>query len=73
MTHLEITREILSSRLNNLTEEDVHEVLDFIEFLKIREEQWFINYINQRTTEALLDRENGKRFFSLEELQKEVS
>ena len=49
------------------------EALELEENLKFREEQWFINYINQRTTEALSGRENGKRFFSLEELQNEVS
>ena len=33
----------------------------------------FIDYVNSRTQQAMNDRKKGKKFFNLEELQKEFS
>ncbi len=59
--------------LRDLDEDAKREVLDFIEFLRIREDPVFIQYVNQRTREALAARARGERFLSLEELQKEYA
>ena len=55
--------------------EDKHkrEILDFIEFLKIREDRSFIEYVNRRTEEAMDARKRGDRFTSLQELQQEYA
>lgn len=65
-------KEVLLKRLDDLSESEFREALTFIEFLKLRREQWFIEYVNQRTKEALLARSAGKRFLTLEALQKEL-
>jgi hypothetical protein len=49
------------------------EVLLFIEFLNTREDKDFIDYVNYRTEQATRDRRKGKKFYKLEELQKELS
>ena len=67
------TKQSLKNILDELSEEDAREVLSFAEFLKLREEQWFIDYVNERTKEALASRKGGKNFFRLEELQGELS
>ncbi len=55
--------------------EDKHkrEILDFIEFLRIREDRTFIEYVNRRTEEAVNAKKRGERFTSLQELQKEYA
>jgi len=67
------TKQSLKNILDELSEKDAREVLSFAEFLKLREERWFIDYVNERTKEALASRKAGKKFFSLEELQRELS
>jgi len=67
------TKQSLKNILDELSEKDAREVLSFAEFLKLREEQWFIDYVNERTKEALASRKAGEKFFSLEELQEELS
>jgi hypothetical protein len=69
MTTTEAKKRILLE-LNSLPQKSVREVFDFIEFLKLREDQWFIDFINRRTKAALEDKKKGKRFFSLKEIQK---
>lgn len=59
--------------LNNLPQKSVLEVFDFIEFLKLREDQWFINFVNQKTRAALEAKKRGKKFSSLKEIQKEYN
>jgi len=66
------TRQSLKNIMEELSEEDARQVLSFAEFLKLREERWFIDYVNERTKEALASRKAGKKFFRLEELQGEL-
>jgi len=47
--------------------------LNFIEFLRIREEKSFIKYVNKRTKEAMEAKNRGEHFPSLEELQREYA
>jgi len=63
----------IAFELNGLPQKSVLEVFDFIEFLKLREDQWFINFVNQRTKSALEAKKKGQRFSSLKEVQKEYT
>jgi hypothetical protein len=47
--------------------------MNFIEFLRIKEDNTFIDYVNRRTEEAIEAKKRGKRFSSLEELQKDYA
>lgn len=73
MAYSRSTKKILLESLDNLSEREFREALTFIEFLKLRREQQFIEYVNKRAEEALLDRKAGKKFSTLGELQKELS
>ena len=64
-------KERIVKRLEGLSAKELQEVLDFVEFLRLREEQWFIDYVNKRTQEAIRARKADKKFVSLEELQGE--
>ena len=66
------SKDSLRRILEELSEEDARQVLSFAEFLKLRQERWFVEYVNQRTDEALTARQAGKKFTSLEELQREL-
>ena len=66
-------KEILLESISSLPERKLNEVLAFVEFLKLREERWFIDYVNKRTREALQAKEAGEQFVALEDLQKEFS
>ena len=72
MAYSRSTREILLERLDSLSERESREVLTFVEFLKLRQEQWFISYVNQRTKETVLAKKAGKKFSTLKELQTEL-
>jgi len=65
--------EKVSMEINQLSDKQLKEVLLFIEFLNTREDEDFINYVNSRTQQVMNDRKKGKKFFNLEELQKEFS
>ena len=65
--------ELILQAIQNLKESERKEVMNFIEFLKIKEDNTFIEYVNQRTEEALEAKKRGKRFISLEELQKDYA
>jgi hypothetical protein len=65
--------ERLYEEIEHLSDEQLREVLLFIEFLSIREDKEFIEYVNERTQQALDARDNGKKFYRLEELQREFS
>ena len=43
----------------------------FIEYLRIKEDQPFIDYVNERTSMALADKEKGEGVITLRELQSE--
>ncbi|MGA7878102.1 MAG: hypothetical protein WCA08_20755 [Desulfoferrobacter sp.] len=62
---------LILESMQDLPERDKREILTFIEFLKIREDRSFIEYVDSRTTEAIEARKRGEAFTSLQELQKE--
>ncbi len=67
------SKQILLERVNSLSKKELDEVLTFVEFLKIREKPWFIDYVNERAREALQAKEAGEKFVTIEELQLELS
>ncbi len=62
--------EKVSMEINQLSDRQLEEVLLFIEFLNIREDKDFTDYVNRRTQQVMNDRKKGKKFSNLEELQK---
>jgi len=70
---LSTLHERVYQEIKQLSDQQLREVLLFIEFLSIREDKEFIEYVNERTQQALDARERGENFYRLEELQKEFS
>ena len=64
-------RERVVESLQDLSSEQVKEVLNFMEFLRIKENQEFIEYVNQRTRSAMEAKKKGQYFSTLEELKRE--
>ena len=64
-------RERVVENLQYLSSKQVKEVLNFMEFLRIKENQEFIEYVNQRTRSAIEAKKKGQHFSTLEELQRE--
>jgi hypothetical protein len=62
---------LISERIRDLPETHKRKILEYIEFLKIREDRSFIEYVNSRTRETIEARKRGEKFTSLQELQKE--
>ncbi len=62
--------ERLISNVARLSAKDARELLEYAEFLKLREEGWFIDYANKRTAQAVREKTRGVKFPTLEELQK---
>ena len=65
--------ELIVNGIRKLSNREKKEVLNFAEFLKVKEDQLFIEYINMRTKEAIEAKKKGKTFCSLEELQREYA
>ena len=57
--------------IHSLPEGKIKEVVDFVEYLKLKEDEWFIRYVNRRGEEAKGDRGAGGKFINLKELQEE--
>lgn len=70
---LSTLHERVYEEIKQLSDQQLQEVLLFIEFLNIREDKEFTEYVNERTQQALDARERGERFYCLEELQREFS
>ncbi len=64
-------KERLIEDIEGLPEKKVKEVIDFVSYLKLKEDDWFIDFVNKRGTLAKADRKAGRKFTKLEDLQKE--
>jgi hypothetical protein len=73
MTSTSVLHQQILEQVKELPEKEKREVLNFIEYLKIREDRAFIDYVNKRTQEAVEARNRGERFTSLKELQQEYA
>ena len=67
------TDQEVMNQLKELDENAKRQVLDFIQFLKIKETKAFMDYVNSRTQEALAAKKKGEKFLSLEELQQKYA
>ena len=65
--------ELIVNGIRELSNREKEDVLNFIEFLKVKEDKLFIEYVNMRTQEAIKAKKKGKTFYSLEELQREYA
>jgi len=64
-------KEKLIREIEEMPSEKVKEVINFIHYLTIKEDDWFIDLVNKRSRMAEVDRNSGKSFTTLNELQKE--
>jgi hypothetical protein len=62
---------IIIDNLLELPTNDKREVLNFIEFVRIRQDRPFIDYVNERSKKAVKAIAAGERLTSLKELQAE--
>ena len=62
---------IIIDKLLDLPSNDKREVLNFIEFVRIRQDRPFIDYVNERSKKAVKAIAAGGKLTTLEELQAE--
>ena len=65
--------EKIAMNIKKLQKKQKREVLKFIEYLQTKKNSSFIEYINDRTMQAVEARKSGKHFTLLEELQREYA
>lgn len=70
MTLTALKRQVIN-RIAELPKNYLMEVVYFIEFMKMHEDKWFINYVNQRTRQAISAKHGHKKFYTIKELQRE--
>ena len=69
MATAQLKKKVIAA-MDDLTEKKVQEVLDFVSYLKLREDEWFIDFVNKRGTSAKAEKKAGKKLTKLEDLQK---
>jgi hypothetical protein len=65
-----VLKEKLIEDIAALPDQRWKEVIDFVEYLKLKEDDWFISLVNQRGRAAKTEKKAGKRLTQLKELQK---
>jgi len=61
----------LISYIEELPQVKVKEVIDFVSYLRLKEDEWFVDFVNKRSSMAKAAKQSGKKFIKLENLQKE--
>ena len=51
----------LIQNIETLSEVKVREVMDFVDYLKIKEDKWFVTYVNKRGESAKSARRAGRK------------
>lgn len=64
-------KERLIRDIKDLSNKKINEVMDFVNYLKLKEDDWFIDYVNRRGRLANEHKKSGRKFTRLEELQRE--
>jgi len=64
-------KEKLIEDIEDLPQNKVKEVINFVGYLKLKEDEWFIDYVNRRGRWAKIERKSGKKLTKLEDLQRE--
>lgn len=70
MTLTTLKKQVIN-RIAELPKNYLMEVAYFIEFMKMHEDKWFIDYVNKRTHEAISAKQSHKKFHTIRELQQE--
>jgi hypothetical protein len=61
----------LMEEISILPTNKIQNVILFVNFLKLQEDDWFVDFVNKRTLLAKKDKSKAKSFSTLESLQKE--
>ncbi|MCL5023303.1 MAG: hypothetical protein M1497_08040 [Nitrospirae bacterium] len=69
MATAQLKKKVIAA-MDDLPEKKVQEVLDFVSYLKLREDEWFIDFVNRRGALARAEKKAGKKLTRLEDLQK---
>ncbi len=69
MATAQLKKKVIAA-MDDLTEKKVQEVLDFVSYLKLREDEWFIDFVNKRGASAKAEKKAGRKLTRLEDLQK---
>jgi hypothetical protein len=69
MATAQLKKKVIAA-MDDLPEKKVLEVLDFVSYLKLREDAWFIDFVNKRGALARSEKKEGKKFTKLANLQK---
>ena len=73
MAKARILNELIINEVRGLPEKKKKDVLNFIEYLKLKEDREFVDYVNKRTEEAIAEKKQGKKTYSVTELQEEYA
>jgi hypothetical protein len=65
-----VIKEKLIEDIEALPDKRLKEVIAFVEYLKLKEDDWFISLVNQRGRAAKTEKTAGKNLTCLNELQK---
>jgi hypothetical protein len=60
----------LLSSIEDLPEKKIKEVINFVNYLKLKEDDWFMVFVNKRGALAKADKKAGKKFSTLTQLQR---
>ena len=63
--------QIIIEKLIHLPDNEKKEILNFIEYMQIKQDRSFIDYVNERSKKAISAIAAGEKFTSLKELQAE--
>ena len=69
MATAQLKKKVIAA-MDDLPEKKVKEVLDFVGYLKLREDEWFIDFVNKRGALARAEKKARKKLARLEDLQK---
>jgi hypothetical protein len=64
-----ILKRKLIENIEDLPENKIKEVIDFVNFIKLKEDDWFIDFVNRRGALAEYERKADNKFIKIEELQ----
>jgi hypothetical protein len=64
-------KEKLIEDIEDLPKNKMKEVINFVSYLKLKEDEWFTDYVNRRGRLAKMERKSGKKLTKLEDLQRE--
>ena len=64
-------KEKLIEDIEDLPKNKMKEVINFVIYLKLKEDECFTDYVNRRGRLAKMERKSGKKLTKLEDLQRE--